>query len=367
MLKLRTLEYSPQSVVYELPPGKPDPQYPYVDGIEERPRVRQSSQKGHHCFYYSLNLIRQRIGASAPLSLDLCEKRVVEQICSLWRKKMMQLDSEFPIPFDELVSKKTSGLFSLKHSAIGYCLRSLEAKLDAQNDASNQERALIPLFHAFLNQRQHYLFDAFLRAEYSRQSIEISRWFLSSVNPYPLQLLENEWNFDGMTDIQRQALILRNLAHACMVDCYELYESTWKTDLGIKDLILKLKAKGPIFVCGRFGTAEYNDPPHALPMKFADREVFGWEEGTKRISDSLLIHAVVIVGAKYEASIEQVYYVDPNDPSDPADPSLQKIYAISYKTLVAGITDIHGKPLLNRQREFAYRGNFLIPSNPDVP
>lgn len=338
-MTLRTLEYSSRSVVYELPPGKPDPRLPCMEGVDKRPRIRQSEQKEGTCAYYAINLVRQRIGPF-PTTEALRKARENEQICSLWRKKITRLELDFPIGFGSLFGERIETQMALNHAAIANHLRSGAAKSDDIN----------AMFQAFLHQNQYELFYEYLRAEYASKSMEIHRWFLSKVSPLALQNVENQCK-EERAPLVMQVKAFSNVASGCMVNSYGLAHSTWSPDAGIKALIYKLQARGPIAVFGRLGFGEYIDHPQKLSTQFADREVFGWKKDSKKLS-SYVGHAVVIVGAKYEGSNEQVYYVDCNDPSDPANPSLQRIYAISYRTLVAGLSNVYGGTDL--QLGFAY-------------
>lgn len=351
VLTLRVLEYTQQSIVYELPPGKPDPHFPCMEGVDNRPRVRQSVQKGDSCAYYTINRIRQRIGAS-PTTEALKKARQLEQICSLWRKKITRLYLEFPYSDEYLFSARAETELATNHAKIFYHLISGGADRDAQSVPESKGRTMKALLQAFLQQDQYKLFYQFLREEYASQSMAINRWFLSQLSPPSLQFIENRCK-EGNVSTQTQIIALLNVAMACMVKSYGLAHSNWKPEAGIKDLVYQLQAQGPIAVFGHLGAAQYIDPPQRLSIQFADRAVFGWKKDSKK-QNHLSGHAVVIVGAKYEGSIEQIYYIDCHDPSDPANPALQRIYAISYRTLVAGLYNVYGLPELDHQTGFAY-------------
>jgi hypothetical protein len=76
----------PTNRVFCPPPlGKPDSNHPIdLQNRVPRARVRQGPQKGETCFYYALNMIRNRIGKNSP-SCQM-ENREFEKIFSGWRK-----------------------------------------------------------------------------------------------------------------------------------------------------------------------------------------------------------------------------------------------------------------------------------------
>ncbi len=62
-MPIRALERSTNSLIYELPPGKPDP-------YDDRGRIKQKAQTISACQYYVLNRLRHRIG-KYPLMFGL--------------------------------------------------------------------------------------------------------------------------------------------------------------------------------------------------------------------------------------------------------------------------------------------------------
>lgn len=361
-LKIRVLESTSQSIVYEPPLGKPDPRLPCVEGCEVRPRVLQSNSKGRTCFYYALNYIRPRIG-KFPTTEALKEARKWEEIGSAWRKKQLIFDHAFPMGVNDFFREEVKHQLLQDHASVLHYLQSGKADQDDQNLTQEGKISFIPYFKSFLQQNRYAIFYDFMLAEFVRRMMEINRGFLFQVNPQMLAELETRWKQLKNPNLLVQAKEMASVARAQLVKCYPVSHSQWRPEWGIKNLILKLKEEGPIVVCGKLGVGEYVDPPFKLPIQFAERAVFGWKKGATRRDVGYQGHAIVLVGAKYENSIEQVYYIDVNDVSDPANPALQKIYAISYRTLVAGMTNFYGDSALEAKYGFAMHGLFQIQSN----
>lgn len=89
-MSIRILEQSVNSLVYELPHGKPNPNEEFCIGQDDRARVRQKAQTTSACQYYVLNYLRLRIGKHP--GKDLMQEREIEKICSLRRKTISVTD-----------------------------------------------------------------------------------------------------------------------------------------------------------------------------------------------------------------------------------------------------------------------------------
>ncbi len=94
MLTLNRLQDSKNSILYEIPPGKPNPDEPCTLGIDKRTRVIQSPLKGKESWYYTFNFIRNRIGKH-PCD-ELRNDRDIEMRCSKRRKAKIIYQDSFP-------------------------------------------------------------------------------------------------------------------------------------------------------------------------------------------------------------------------------------------------------------------------------
>ena len=114
------------SVMYILPPGKPDTKTPLVSVEEDlRPRVDLSSaKKGQTCFYYALNLIRTRIGPNPPPEFQ--EARRIEKCISDCRKQITQID--IVDSWDKLKTIETLVQTALQHTKAAPNANSMKGK-----------------------------------------------------------------------------------------------------------------------------------------------------------------------------------------------------------------------------------------------
>src|SRR5262245_11770607 len=82
--------------ILSLPQGKPNTKYPIENGVQdERPRIPQPPQKGLNCTYYSMNILRKRIGPNHDS--DYAEARRIEKLCSDFYKTRTVLYIDFKI------------------------------------------------------------------------------------------------------------------------------------------------------------------------------------------------------------------------------------------------------------------------------
>jgi hypothetical protein len=109
MLPLSILESTDQSILFELPAGKPNLKQKPVEGqIQER--VLQSALKGNTCWYYTMNFIRKRIGK--VYAENQAEDRRVELLCSLRRKAQTSHENTLPSIADQLQNKEAIQLLT---------------------------------------------------------------------------------------------------------------------------------------------------------------------------------------------------------------------------------------------------------------
>lgn len=378
-LPITILDRTANSVLYELPPGKPNPDQPCTADSTIRDRVRQSAQKGLACEYYTLNFIRRRIG-NKP-SPEFAEARRIEKICSQRRKNLDLLDRKLPaelfqqIPEGPQQEQSSEGLerqkefvASLKEcwlefvaeqkskkeavflcdladceGNIGRCLAIVKG---IRNPLSPEEKKTAENFYQFLSHKKN---EQYCRIE--------SNFFDSldlTVSPSAAQ------DFD-LSSAEKLKHFFRNGAYNSCAEAYNLERSYWKPVDGMSKLIDALNQKGPLAIRGYFGVSQYIDPPFQLQQQVKGRDIYGWRPEAKR-REGLPVHSVLLVGAKKVQNQELVYFIDPNDPSDPQDRTLQKIYVISFKNLISNIGNVAGFITQDSPKGYGYHGNFDIPS-----
>lgn len=297
------LEKNHNGIIFEIPPGKPNPR-------GEGNRVIQHSQKGPTCWYYAVNRIRTRVGKSADTEGTL--ERKVEIIGSNWRKKITELYELMP----------------------------------------NCEDAMHMKNYALKTNSQELILNEFINIHMS----------LLNELGFPVELIDELTNH--IKNKHRKMHAIYHIACHYLAGTYHLKKTEWTPFMEVDSLIKELTLNGPLVVEGRFGMRCYDDKPSKnKELLKGQRLTFGWRPGAKR--NEIAGHVVVIVGAKITKEEELVYFIDPNERSDPQNSSSQRYFKISYKNLKSHICDSAGK-LANEPTEsglhagYGYHGNFRI-------
>lgn len=352
MLPLSILEKTCDSVLYEISPGKPNPQEMYPKGVDKRERVFQSGLKGVACWYYAFNFLRRRIGKNPCESL--LAERAIEKLCSQRRKEQTAYDDAFPVAIHELYSKSDISIIrklDLKHAQL--FLESPLASLDPLDGRSS----LLPYIQEFIKEKTHKNILEFLVFKRASRLIQINMNFLNNFNTDVHKMIgHKKWK---KLDAEQQSAALETYVRDFSADLYNVKKSEWKPSLGIDELLDELKRKGPLMVLGNLGTPAYIDTPFQMARKISNRDIYAWRPGAMR-SDLIAGHAILLVGARKVQNKAFVYFIDPADPSDPFDPSKQKIYMISFANLTSNIRSLTGHKELESDAGHAYYGNFEI-------
>lgn len=342
-LPLYTLEKTRTGILYELPPGKPDPTQKCVPGKEKRERVPQKRLKDGTCWYYALNFLRPRIGKN-PSDLLLTD-RSEEKLCSERRKEQSAYNAAFPIALGNLYSKSSVSV-----------LQSITLE-NVKEVLGWGIKPLTPYIKEFIETKNHSNFHEFLIFKRSCKMIEINMKFLRKIGKEK-ELRENQkWQ---SLDTTKKALVAEVWAQLFSAKLYGLKTSTWSPSKGILALIKELKEKGPLMVLGDIGKDYYTKPPLKMKRKIFTRNIYYWPAGSERQA-FMSGHAVLLVGAKKVQDKAFVYFIDPSDPSDPRNRDKQKIYVISFTNLTSHIDSLNGsKQRLDAPSCWAYYGNFKI-------
>lgn len=354
MLPLFTLEKTKNSILYEIPPGKPNPNQECTTGEDKRERVFQSGQKGASCWYYAFNFLRKRIGKN-PCK-ELLVEREIEKICSQRRKEQTTYDNAFPISIAELYSESDMALLQSTDLKIAQLF--LESKVSSSlNFSETQEdrSSLLPYIQEFINEKKHKNMFEFLFCKRASKLIELNKTFLSQVNVTNITKNKKWKQLDAKPKITALDAFVRDVS----ATLYKLKKSSWRPVQGIDKLLDELKEKGPLVIMGDFGLSAYIDPPFKMSQKISARDIYAWHPGAERNDSTGAGHSVVLVGAKKTHDKALVYFIDPIDPSDPLDRNKQKIYMTSFTNLTSSICSLTGKKV-NFDTDYAYYGNFKI-------
>lgn len=356
MLPLSVLKNINNSILYEIPPGKPNSTQQCSTEEDKRERVLQDSMKGAACWYYTFNFIRKRIGKNP--SKELLNERAIEAICSQRRKEQTAYDDAFPVSIAELYSKSDVSL--LKRLDLKNAQLFLESKLSSFFNLSESlegRSSIVPYIQEFIKEKKHDNMYDFLIYKRASKIIELNMNFLSNFKTDIHKMTEHErWN---ELDIEQKATALDAYVRDFSADLYNLKKSSWKPIQGIDKLIQELKEKGPLMILGDFGPSSYIDEPFKMNKKISGRDIYAWRPESNR-NESVAGHSVLLVGAKKIQNKAFAYFIDSCDPSDPNDKSKQKIYMISFRNLTSNICSLTGHKELNSEIGYAYYGNFRV-------
>jgi hypothetical protein len=294
-MKPVALTNTPNAILWELPPGKPDRREPFggYETPDKRTRVIQSAQKGRICSYYALLPLRVRIGPIHPLTAR--EDRSIEKTISLWRKQMSAYDAL-------------------------HCI---------SDDFSSD-------YYVGINQYDENLLRAFdiNPLHMITGIVDLSlMWNTSTASEKAemMELAQSKW--DEQSPRSKRAYLRDFVRHTLIVK-YQLQPSSWTPYQSIDTLIQTLKNEGPMAVGGTLGLPSYKATALCSARKIASHSIYYFPKGAERKKNGLG-HVIVLIGAEKIGDQELVYYNDPNDISDPIIG--KKIYTQSYKTFTSSI------------------------------
>lgn len=373
------------TLIYSLAQGKPDTQFPLIrDQVDNRPRVAQSPQKGPSCYYYAMNMLRERIGANSP---DYAAERTIEKKCSDFRKECstsFNAESDYDT-VQQLVEKICEGtkLAQVKEKLhiILHCINNI-GKVDSKLE--EEFFRVTPIFEEFCGQDRIVDILEFAKSKLLSTEIRTHMVFLNDMGIDPKALYQEDIKkevcqrfaqelkdkspefIDGFieyslanqfpsweTHSAQYPGIYNLFVIKAMADAYGFQVASWSPLEPISALRECLKTNGPLFVGGAFGRNKYSVDA-TIMQEVGGRSIFGWKstdrkpEGKKPIlgTKSFTEHAIVIIGAASGGSKGGfVYYVDPKDGSDPLKPEQQKVYVISYQNLASSIADLRGQSI----------------------
>ncbi|HEV3270428.1 MAG TPA: hypothetical protein VGZ69_07290 [Candidatus Rhabdochlamydia sp.] len=367
MLPLSVLERTATSILYEIPPGKPDPKQKRTIGEDTRNRIPQLAYKGNTCWYYTLKFIRQQIGKN-PCK-ELTQARKVERLCSLRRKSYTKHENSLPAIADQLFTEKGSDVLCSIDLA--------KAKNYVKNKQTTQPMmetpeflegrpSLFPFLEEFIKEgKKSNMHEFLLHKKFSGRN-RINLEFLTNLGISLKEVFDSEITTANgyekkpcktLKDLEKSSLLG---FFACKISAkvYDLQKSSWTPFQKIDCLIEELETKGPLYVGGNLGRPTYVDEPFKMSQKISERDIYAWRPGANR--NPGLGHTVLLVGAKKVQGKAFVYFIDSADPSDPNDRSKQKIYMISYTNLTSNVCDLHGRGQQNSPVGYAYHGTFKV-------
>lgn len=344
-MSLRILEKTSTSIIYEMPPGKPDPSQACSIGEDTRERVFQSARKGGHCAYYAFNFLRDRIGKYPAPELE--EKRAVEKACSDYRKSIDLFNKKMGCSLSDLHSSENQQRLALtKDEARSFIANNIGKKAD------DRCKLALTQMSEFIRDKRFTNFSDFLINRYCEGVTEICRTFSQRVGHDISKQLEDP-DFQSWSICERGVVLLAEM-RALQARLYGLSTSSWDPSKDIDSLIQELQVKGPLIVTARVGKTFYVDEPQEIAEQIQDRKVFGWKVGSQRSEKQNTVNSTLLVGARRMAEKAYVYYIDSLDPSDPKDKSVQKIYKISFDNLRRNILPLDGVSKEHSKAGYAY-------------
>ncbi|MGL5626211.1 MAG: hypothetical protein ACRDDW_01670 [Candidatus Rhabdochlamydia sp.] len=326
-MSIKILEKSINSLIYELPHGKPNPYQEACIGQDNRERIKQKSQTTFSCQYYALNYLRHRIG-KYPCE-DLEQARAIEKICSLRRKAMLAVDGPMVTILESI-----TGTRNVEENTPEEKMQMMQFFIEHQD--WNNTKELVD----FIHQEQLESYMKINIEFFESLKVDIKEIFESEIT------FENgyidEWSDFEQLSAKKKSIMLNSFAFIIMAEKYGLKKSPWKPSDNIESLIKELDKNGPLAMGGVFGRSTYLDAPFCLKQRIENRDVYAWKPGAKRVKTASA-HMCLIVGAKKVLDKEYIYFIDPQDSSDPDNESSQKLYLSSYKNFISRSIDLHGR------------------------
>lgn len=346
-------------ILYQVEPGKPNPQG------EMQGRVVQTAMKGGVNWYYTLNFLRNRIGKGH--SEELKSEREIEQFFSSYRKKMTAFYDEMPSACNQLEHPTVKDAFvGITHQ------KAFEMLNDWDNSPIGRiDKHCAPLEENYVGMKEmcaafatdpkeftnlyDYLVDYRIKGPADANEV-LAHFGLTAEGWYNDKMKER---FDGalpweeLNDSLKQTFP-KAMATQLAAEKYGLKIAEWKPTQPFEDLIASLKEHGPHYVQATMGSRLYTIPPFCLKDKIGERNIWGWKPGSPKQEREHFGTSLLLVGAQKKGVSEVVYFIDSEDASDPKDVETQKIYAVSYKTLKANLSDLYGLAGEGAESPFPY-------------
>lgn len=359
------LQKTKDSIFYQLPQGKPDPKALCSPStMSSRSMVPQEPQKGSTCWYYALNMIRDRVGKNP--SEEVKDKRHIEVICSERRKAFSMQRALQNQQISIAQALKTDPRFSPYLATTIPGARALLPKLHkmslvAGGEAKEKLNELISILSSFLSQSAVPDLIDYLNNFHFSEMNKVNLLMLKKMGIDPEAFYREEsfyaQNLAKYGTFARYvkekpieaAPILDSYAFRAAHRGYGLLVSSFDPTRGAESLKDALEHSGPMYCKGKFGKAYYLVEPSVVEQ-IASKNIWGWKK-TDAKRELSIAHSIVVVGAKTSegASGGFVYFVDPIDGSHPENPEQQKVYVMSYKGFISKLGDLKNRMHLNEE------------------
>ncbi|MCE5318879.1 MAG: hypothetical protein LLG04_16145 [Parachlamydia sp.] len=371
-----TLRNDQVGIQYHIAPGMPDPAQECTEecalGKDKRRRVKRESSETSLCFYFASMTIRRFIGPTfcpslkrfQPFETALVEmqKKIADYEASIASCNQM-LWTESAETLKKIDKQEAQcWIVNLQNFSSSEAYREMVRANYQQigkpfDVASMLKRApaQIVLFKDFMAQDKHQnLYDYCFNLKCGPR-IKILLSFLTAIgkNPEeiktelrvccPPQMLVDFSKIENLATMPVDFVEpLQAMVQLLAMHHFDLKIVLWKPAEPFSVLQNALKQSGPICVGGKIGHSFYDIDPTKLNEKWGEKSVYGWTPGAAR-KKSFVKHAITIIGSVKgpdHAGGGYIYFLDPLDVSDPNAPTLEKIYKIAYKNLVANAEPI---------------------------
>ncbi len=376
----------------DLRQGKPNTKIPLKqsDGSDPRPFLVQLPQKGPNCSFYSLNMLRKRIGPT-PCP-ELVEARRIEKACSDFYKsfRSFEWDTEHSVPFLIDLMKGWAAQNSLPLNKLPAEIPNLISVMIANSEEVKKTcnfESMLPLLIEFSKQTTITDLGPFLKERRQVIKEKMCQTLFSAINISPEEIYrmhlldEAERKLKdslppNMIKIQEQVFspkvtsdLIKKLADGFFVEqpCEKALRGNavlqngtvffsaakalgfrvadWDPTQTIESLETVLKTKGAVVVGGLYSTKRYKNAPYKV-KEVNGKPIYGWKPGDRlplNREQILSGHCIVVMGVEKGGSKGgYVYYTDPHDGSSPTDPLKQRIYIISYESFIQSLSNLIG-------------------------
>ncbi len=342
-------------------PGKPDPTAAFPGeeaAVDLRLRVVKSASLTV-CWKKVFDWIRVRYGQHADC--QGLEGRRVEKWASELRRKVVVIYQREPLlcsclkdPSKETLNSFLRGLtpdevrerLTSPDGVLGFIFTAIKHTNEPLWFDENITRALQP----FTDQTKDATLYDFLLNMSIRDKYTAHIEFLKHFSINPKTAFEEEKPKSQQRSTQDKAWIELSLeekhnftdryVQRFTAEQFRFGTSEWTPLSDVDTLINEIEEHGPLAIYGFFGTSYYpKDALLVMERRLEGHQIYYWTKNSRKKEICEPSHAVLLVGAEKIGSQQLVYFIDPNNASDPAHPETQRIYCMSYKTLLEHCID----------------------------
>lgn len=304
--------------------------------------VFQSKQKGPTCYYYAMNMLRERIGKVHPPEKKAARK--IEALISHRRKEITAMRSL--LDYEKALAEELSpeGTFSHFNAWHKKGAEAFYAEIKKREITDTRINPIKKLISEFLTNTTYETLLEFTEEKHHQLCLDKGIEFLSlfgknAQDMYKIQFPDTCFYkttpWDDLSTYAKRAHV-ENFCFQMMYTSYNLSVSSWHPASGVKGLIETLNKSGPMYVKGHF-SKDSTTLVSKEPKEISGLSIYSLDEKIA-FKGSFIFHSVVITGA--EMSTKSIFFVDPGDDSDPKKEKYKKTYTLSYDSFLSRLGNL---------------------------